>query len=86
MINFVTIEKLENVWEGLDTRKETFIAACESGPYIACDNTSSDPQTERFKTLWGAIRWCTLNHLNADDIRHDENLQQTFTGPAGITQ
>jgi len=78
MINYVTIEQMERVWEGKDTRRETFIAKCEDGPYLACDNTTDDAFVERFETLAGAIKWCTFKYLTAEDVRLEEKIKIAF--------
>lgn len=84
MINYVTLAQMESVWEGIDTRRETFIAKCIDGPYLACDNTTGESLVERFQTLFGAIKWCTFSHLNADDVRRDERIHRAFNRPLEI--
>lgn len=78
MINYVTLEQMERVWEGIDPRRETFVAKCQDGPYLACDNTTGDAWVERFQTLFGAIRWCSFSHLTAEEVRRHEKVKIAF--------
>ncbi len=71
MINFVKSEHLNKVIDKVDERKECFIAETQDG-YTAIDNKGGDAFTEDFKTLWGAIRWCVLDYLTAEEVRKDE--------------
>jgi hypothetical protein len=78
MINFVTLDHIRKVWDKKDVRKETFIAESDDGSFVACDNTKGKIDIEMFKTLWGALKWCTLKKANAEEIRKDEIVHRAF--------
>jgi hypothetical protein len=77
MIRYVDVSQIKKVIDKEDKRRDSFIAK-ENDHFIAVDNTTGNAFTEKFKTIWGAIRYCVIKNLTAEQVRRDEIVHRAF--------
>lgn len=77
MINIVSINKINSIISGNDTRRERFIAYDKS-KWVAIDNTTGDAWTESFIYIMTAIKWLMKNNTIASDLQNDEKIIRAF--------